>query len=102
MLEIPLSSLFEGSHLLIQPGEVGAEWGLSCGLQEVEGDWESGARLFSKVQSKQMRGIGPTCQQEKPQLVIRKEFFKIRAVKDWNGFPKDPVQSQTQNGLGLM
>lgn len=101
-LEIPLSSLFEGSCWFIQPGEVGAKGKLSCCLQLVEGNGESGARLCSEGHSKQMRGIGLTLQQEKFQLVNRKKFFKIRAVKHWSGLLKDLAEIQTQNGLDLM
>ncbi|CAM5172809.1 unnamed protein product [Eretmochelys imbricata] len=57
------------------------------------GSKEDGARLFSVVAGDRTRSHGLKLQWGRSRLDIRKHYFTRRAVKHWNGFPREVVES---------
>ena len=53
--------------------------------------WKTGMGLFIKARSDRMRGNGFKLEESRFRLDIRKKFFTVRVMRQWNRLPSKAV-----------
>jgi len=77
---------------VVQPGEEKAPGRPYCGFQYLKGVYKKdGERLCSKPCSNRTRSKGFKLKKGSFRLDIRKNFFTVRVVRQWNRLPREVI-----------